>query len=133
MTQRSEPFPLLDHIIVSLIEEHDAHGKRRPSYLALSYATGLSESIIGRAVKRLIADGAISAPPKKPRSKRIYHQPFTTFEAIKKRDSKIRRDLVRQRADEVRRNGFTRPSATAFRKINPLDAMRRRAANYERT
>ena len=118
---------LIDLIIIAMVREADSAGIRRPKMLALSYATGLSEWHITRALKRLIADGAITALVKKPKRQR-----FSTLEAMKQRDAKIRRDLVKQRADQVRHKGFTRPSITACRDIDPLATMLRRVAAHQR-
>lgn len=118
--------PIADQIIVSLIQESDAARRRRPTLPALVTASGETLYYVRSAISRLTKAGAI---PQRPNRKQ---ERFLTLKAKMDRDAMIRRDLVRQRADEVRHHGFTRPSIAVVRKVDPLADMLRRAAAHQR-
>lgn len=117
-----EIVPIADLIIVKLIQESDAARRRRPTLPSIMKATGETRYYVRMAVERLTKAGTI---PPKPNRKQ---ERFITLKAKKDRDAAIRRELVRQRADEFRRRGPTRPS----RQFDPLAAMLRRAAAHQR-
>lgn len=121
-----EIVPMADLIIVKSIQESDDARRRRPTLPALVTATGETLYYVRLAIARLTKAGTIPPRPNRKQER------FVTLKAKMDRDAVIRRDLVRQRADEVRRHGFTRPSIGVVRKVDPLADMLRRAGAQQR-